>query len=95
MSRKVYLQCNATIMVPIQVELDLTLRMDEGASLERALQLLSKHKPNSKVDLEDISVSKILDVNGFDSPFDVESGVEDAFQSLPFKITEFQVVDSK
>lgn len=95
MSRKVYIEGEATILVPVKVKFSCTVRADEDANIDKALKAASQQKRYSKADVEDLDVDEIIDVNGYEDPDDFEAGVQETLENSAFTIISSKVIDSK
>lgn len=95
MSRKVYIEGEATVNVPVKVKFSMTIRADEDASIAKALKLASQAKTYAKADIEDLSVDEILELNGYDGVDELDTAVDDALQYGKFTVLKSEVIDSK
>lgn len=97
--RKVYLDIEATVMVPVRVKFSMIVRADADASIEKCIKLHSNGgKPYAKADVEDVQVDEIVDVNGYESnesSDELEAGVQESLEYGTYKVHKIDVVDSK
>lgn len=99
--RKVSLEIEATVLIPVKVLLDVETRADEGANMEQAVRRYLRGQPYSKADVENIRVSSIRQVgyvSGNDLEELLETAVEDAIECKDFtlsKTSTWSVIDSR
>ena len=93
--RKVYIEGEATVMVPVRVKFSMTVRADADASIAKALKLASRVKTYAKADVEDIAVDEVLGIGNYDGTEELDAAIQEAFEFSPFTIHNSQVIDSK
>ena len=94
--RKVNIEIEATVMVPLTVKASLLVRADEGINMERALNLFAKgqHTYSSRTggaDLEDIELIEILNVRDIDY---LNERVAEILER-GFEVSDSKVTDSR
>ena len=99
MSRKVYLEGEATVMLPVRVKFSMMLRADNDASINKAVKLASQGKRYAKADVEQLDVDEIIDLNGYgdeENPADeLDAAVQDALEHGTFTVHKTEVIDSR
>lgn len=101
MSRKVYIDFAATVLVPVKIKGEMTLRADDNASIDKAVKLWAKGQRYGKADVEDVRLHEVLEVNGFDADEYPSSALEDGIQEEldcsehEIRINYVEVIDSK
>lgn len=93
--RKVYIEGEATVMVPVKIKFSMTVRADADASITKALKLASQVKKYAKADVEDLNVDEVLEIGGYDGTEELDAAVQEAFEFSPFTIQKSEVIDSK
>lgn len=93
--RKVYIEGEATVNVPVKVKFSMTVRADDDASIDKAVKLASQVKKYAKADVEDLDVDEILEVGGYDGTDELDTAVQEALEFTPFTIHKTEVIDSK
>lgn len=94
--RKVYIEGEATVMVPVRVKFSMLVRADHDASIDKAVKLASKGERYAKADVEQLDVDGIIDINGYGDGDELDAGVQDALESgRPFTIHSSKVIDSR
>jgi hypothetical protein len=99
--RKVDLEVEATVLIPVKVLLDVTVRADDDANIEDALKRYSQgRKPTThrarKADVEEVSVVQVLQIGQeqLDDPSEVGLGysISDALsEALEYGGTKFEL----
>jgi len=92
--RKVYLEGEATVMLPVRVKFSMIIRADYDASITKAVKLASQGKGYAKADVEDLDVDEILEVGGYDGS-DLDAAVQEALDAGTFMVHKTEVIDSK
>ena len=93
--RKVYIEGEATVNVPVKVKFSMTVRADEDASIAKALKLASQIKQYAKADVEDLNVDEVLEIGGYDGTDELDAAIQEAFEFSPFTIHKSEVIDSR
>jgi len=76
--RKVYLEGEATVMLPVRVKFFMTIRADYDANITKAVKRASQGKEYAKADVEDLDVDEILEVGGYDGSDELDAAVQGA-----------------
>lgn len=97
--RKVYIEGEATVMVPVRVKFSMMIRADADASIDKAVKLASKGERYAKADVEMLDVDSIIDINGYgdeeNAADELDAAVQDALENGPFTVHKSEVIDSK
>lgn len=107
MSRKVYIEADVIVNVPVKVRIHRVVHADEDANIEKAVRDSLKGKTHGKADVYDDAgeQSEIIEINGTEPPAD---DYEEPSDHLPYAVDElieankgrlvegsFKVIDSK
>jgi hypothetical protein len=109
--RKVYLKTKTVSMVPVTVEREITIRLDDDADLDKIIDRLGKtkkNKPNSKFDVEDTNVTSIIQIGDTLVRREVITATDESFSNIEeamletlnktyfsYKVLNAKVEDSK
>jgi len=97
--RKVYIEGEATVMVPVRVKFSMLIRADHDASINKAVKLASQGKTYGKADVEQIDVDSIIDINGYgdeeNAADELDAAVQDALEQGTFTVHKTEVIDSR
>lgn len=78
--RKVDIKATVEVMVPMRVEVEMTVRANEGVSLDRIVEAHFKGKTVRTGDVEEVEVQNV------DSGFDLDE--EDQYEPFPAVLNE-------
>lgn len=99
--RKVYIEAEVEVPVMVRVKASLIVRADEGADVDKAVELWAKGKRYSKADVERHE-SEIVAVDGIDHFDDyttcedwLTEAVEKKLDGGGCKLVKSEVIDSK
>jgi hypothetical protein len=110
MSRKVYLEAEGTLLVPVKAKFSLIVRADEGAAIDRNLERWAKgEKIASTLDIGEISDVKVVAVgdnalgNEDSDAYDAEEALNMAVEAIleapvkinSLKLANVEVIDSR
>jgi hypothetical protein len=101
--RKVDLEVLATVLVPVKVLLDVTVRADDDANIEQAVFRHAQGRKYSKADIEDISVSKIVNIGtepvnestSHDVDFALSEVLNQVVECGKFRVVDISVLDAR
>lgn len=98
MSRKVNVSCDVIVNVPVKMTVDLLIRADEGANLDRLIENYFKRskKSTNQADVEDVTVENI-EVPYDKEEFDFEEYLQDLAEGGLLKATveDIRVTESR
>lgn len=103
MSRKVYIEAEVRVLVPVTVKVKFLVRADEDANVERAITQFLKGKEYKKADVEfsDVKVLQIATEDAKDVPADnlgdvLNEAINENLNTpaLNGKLLEAKVIDS-
>lgn len=99
--RKVYIEAELEVPITVRVKASLIVRADDGADVDRAIELWAKGKPYGKADVE-CHESEIVAVDGIDHADDytttedwLTEAVEAKLDGGGCKVVKSEVTDSK
>jgi len=99
--RKVYIEAELEVPVMVRVKTSLIVRADDGADVDKAIELWAKGKSYSKADVER-DESEIVAVDGIDHADDyttsedwLAEAVEKKLDAGRCKLVKSEVIDSK
>lgn len=95
MTRKVSIEGEAIVNVPVKVKFSMLLRADNDASIDKALKLASQQKQYAKADVEMLDVDEILEVGNYDGTDELDAAVQEALEYGQFKVLKSEVTDSR
>ena len=106
--RKVYIEIEATVLVPVRVKGSIIVRADEDADIDKAVERWTKGKPYGKADIEEdpgekFQILRIGDQDSAPPPDDYETNDdllhtaagEALHQGKGVTLHESHVIDSK
>jgi len=85
MKKQVYVDFEATVLVPIRIKGEMTLRADDNASIEKAVEGWVSGERYSKAEVEDVSFREIIRV----ADNDLNDGVAEAVQQAVTDALEY------
>lgn len=90
MSRKVYIEADVIVNVPVKVRIHRIVRADEDANLHSALKADLRKKTYSKADVEadPSEESEIIEVNGSEPPSDDYTDPSDCLPDVVNELIE-------
>ena len=62
--RKVNIELEGTVLIPVKFRADLLIRADDDASIEKAIRFWANGKQYPKADVEDTSLLDVLEIGG-------------------------------
>jgi hypothetical protein len=100
--RKVYIEAEGTVLLPVKVRMSIILRADEDADIDKELAKVAKGKRSHKSDVEMCDINEIVVIGTTDVEM-VEESVFDAVvdetqaivDSGSWSLISAKVVDSK
>lgn len=92
--RKVFIEVEATVLVPVRVKGTFILLADDDARIGTVLKQLAQGRRPTKADVDDIADVEIINVGDYDAD-ELGSAVVDVLHEGRFTIHSSEVLDSK
>ena len=98
--RKVNVEAELIVMVPVRVKADILVRADVDANVEYAIKQYFKGKKGrkyTKADVEAILLEEIVDINGLEGEDDLMGGIQEELDACcnPIMVSRLTVTDSR
>lgn len=93
--KKVYIEGDALVSVPVKVRFSMLLNADEDCNIEKAVQAFVRGRDYGKADCEELALVHISEVNEGPANVELTDVVDEMIRVGQMKVQDWRVEDSK